>query len=66
MPAKQIVRDADAQQALMAGVNTVANAVRLTLGPRGQNVILEKKWGCPSYHQRRNHHRQRRGFTQGI
>ena len=47
MPAKQIVRDADAQRALMAGIDTVANAVRLTLGPRGHNVILEKKWGAP-------------------
>ena len=47
MPAKQIARDDDAQRALMAGVNAVANAVRLTLGPRGQNVILEKKWGAP-------------------
>ena len=47
MPAKQIVRDADAQRALMAGIDTVANAVRLTLGPRGQNVVLEKKWGAP-------------------
>ena len=47
MPAKQIARDDDAQRALMAGVNAVADAVRLTLGPRGQNVILEKKWGAP-------------------
>ena len=47
MPAKQIARDADAQRALMTGINAVANAVRLTLGPRGKNVILEKKWGAP-------------------
>ena len=47
MPAKQIARDAEAQQALMAGIDKVANAVRLTLGPRGHNVILEKKWGAP-------------------
>ena len=47
MPAKQFARDADAQQALMNGINAVANAVRLTLGPRGHNVILEKKWGAP-------------------
>ena len=47
MPAKQIIRDAEAQRALMAGIDKVANAVRLTLGPRGHNVILEKKWGAP-------------------
>ena len=40
MPAKQIIRDAEAQRALMAGIDKVANAVRLTLGPRGHNVIL--------------------------
>ena len=47
MPAKEIVRDEDAHQALLNGINTVANAVKLTLGPKGLNVILEKKWGAP-------------------
>ena len=47
MPAKQIVRDEEAQKLLMHGIDTVANAVRLTLGPKGLNVILEKKWGAP-------------------
>ena len=47
MPAKEIIKDEEAQQALLRGIDQVAGAVRLTLGPRGQNVILEKKWGAP-------------------
>ena len=47
MPAKEIIRDETAQQALLHGIDTVANAVKLTLGPAGRNVILEKKWGAP-------------------
>ena len=47
MPAKEIIRDESAQQALLHGIDTVANAVKLTLGPKGLNVILEKKWGAP-------------------
>ena len=47
MPAKEIIRDEEAQQALLRGIDQVADAVRLTLGPKGQNVILEKKWGAP-------------------
>ena len=47
MPAKEIIRDEAAQQALLNGIDTVANAVKLTLGPKGRNVILEKKWGAP-------------------
>ena len=47
MPAKEIIRDEAAQQALLHGIDTVANAVKLTLGPKGRNVVLEKKWGAP-------------------
>ena len=47
MPAKEITRDDAARQALLNGINTVANAVKLTLGPKGRNVVLEKKWGAP-------------------
>jgi len=47
MPAKAIIKDEEAQQALLRGIDLVAEAVRLTLGPKGQNVILEKKWGAP-------------------
>ena len=47
MPPKQIVRDEEAQTFLMHGIDSVVNAVRLTLGPKGQNVVLERKWGAP-------------------
>jgi chaperonin GroEL len=45
----KIVRfDSDARHALEAGVNRLADAVRVTLGPRGRNVVLDKKWGAPT------------------
>ena len=47
MPAKQIAKGEAARKALLQGIDTVGNAVRLTLGPKGQNVILGKKWGAP-------------------
>ncbi len=47
MPAKQIVTDEAARDSLLRGIDMVADAVRLTLGPKGRNVILEKKWGAP-------------------
>ncbi len=46
--AKQIKYGQDAQQALIAGVNKLAQAVVTTLGPKGRNVSLDKKWGGPS------------------
>lgn len=45
--AKQIVYREDARQALERGVNAVADTVKVTLGPRGRNVVLEKKFGAP-------------------
>jgi len=45
--AKQIVFDSDARYALERGVNALANAVKVTLGPKGRNVVLEKKFGAP-------------------
>jgi chaperonin GroEL len=47
MPAKEIATEDAAQAALMRGIDVVAATVRLTLGPKGQNVVLEKKWGAP-------------------
>jgi chaperonin GroEL len=47
MPSKEILFGADARRALEHGVDRLANAVRITLGPRGRNVVLEKKWGAP-------------------
>ncbi len=46
--AKQIAYDEQARRALEAGMNKLADAVRVTLGPRGRNVVLEKKWGAPT------------------
>ena len=46
--AKQIAFDEDARRGLERGLNTLAEAVKVTLGPRGRNVVLEKKWGAPT------------------
>jgi chaperonin GroEL len=48
MAAKQIRYDDDARRLLEAGVDKLANAVKVTLGPRGRNVVLEKKFGSPT------------------
>jgi chaperonin GroEL len=48
MPAKMFLFDEDARKALERGVEKVASAVRVTLGPKGRNVVLEKKWGSPT------------------
>src|SRR5919106_713895 len=48
MPAKTIAFSEDARRALEAGMNKLADAVRVTLGPKGRNVVLEKKWGAPT------------------
>ena len=46
--AKEILYDADARTKLKSGVNKMANAVKVTLGPKGRNVLLEKKFGSPT------------------
>ena len=46
MPAKMITYSAKAREAMLEGVNTLADAVKVTLGPKGNNVVLEKSWGC--------------------
>ena len=48
MAHKQIKYDADARKALEAGVDAVANAVKVTLGPKGRYVVLDKKFGAPT------------------
>ncbi len=48
MAAKKLAFDEEARKALEAGVDKVANAVKVTLGPKGRNVVLEKKWGAPT------------------
>ena len=46
--AKQIVSGEDSRQALLRGVNQLADAVKITLGPKGRNVVLSKKFGSPT------------------
>ncbi|MBM3756642.1 MAG: chaperonin GroEL [Acidobacteria bacterium] len=48
MPAKQIVYSENSRQAILRGVNQLADAVKVTLGPKGRNVVLEKKFGGPT------------------
>src|SRR5207237_6845588 len=48
MAAKIIVFSEDARRALERGMDKLANAVKITLGPKGRNVVLEKKWGAPT------------------
>ena len=46
--AKIIQFDEEARRALERGMNQLADAVRVTLGPKGRNVVLDKKWGAPT------------------
>jgi len=48
MAAKQLLFSEDARRAILEGVETLAKAVKVTLGPRGRNVVLDKKWGSPT------------------
>src|ERR1700759_1467379 len=48
MAAKMIAFDEDARRGLERGMNQLADAVKVTLGPKGRNVVLEKKWGDPT------------------
>ena len=48
MAAKQIVHGEESRQAILRGVNLLADAVKITLGPKGRNVVLDKKFGSPT------------------
>src|SRR5207248_3044555 len=48
MAAKLIIFEEEARRSLEKGMDQLANAVRITLGPKGRNVVLEKKWGAPT------------------
>src|SRR3989449_7811131 len=48
MPAKQVLLHARAREGIIAGVNLLADVARVTLGPRGRNVMLQKSWGAPT------------------
>ena len=45
---KQILYNEEARRALKRGVDAVANAVKITIGPRGRNVVLDKSYGAPT------------------
>src|SRR4051812_49770539 len=46
--AKQIIHGGESRAAILRGVNQLANAVKVTLGPKGRNVVLEKRFGSPT------------------
>src|SRR5213594_574468 len=48
MPAKQLIFDEEARQSLLRGVEKLSRAVKATLGPKGRNVVLDKKYGSPT------------------
>src|SRR6202171_4397799 len=48
MPAKQLEYSEDARRALKRGIDALADAVKITLGPKGRNVVLDKKFGPPT------------------
>ncbi|HOF61402.1 MAG TPA: chaperonin GroEL [Candidatus Latescibacteria bacterium] len=48
MAAKLISYNVEARESILKGVNVLANAVRVTLGPKGRNVVIDKKWGSPT------------------
>ena len=56
--AKIICYGEEARHALERGVNQLADTVKITMGPKGRNVVLDKKFGAPPDHQRRRDHRQ--------
>ncbi len=48
MAAKEIIFSSAARSEIGKGLNLLANAVKVTLGPRGRNVVIEKSWGSPT------------------
>src|SRR3954464_11884099 len=48
MAAKEIIFSSNARHEIAKGLNLLANAVKVTLGPRGRNVVIEKSWGAPT------------------
>ena len=58
MAAKIVKFCQDAREKILRGVNILADAVTVTLGPKGRNVVLEKSFGAPNSHQGRRHRRQ--------
>ena len=48
MSAKDVKFGSEARELMLSGVNTLANAVKVTLGPRGRNVVIDKSFGAPA------------------
>jgi chaperonin GroEL len=48
MAAKMVIHGEQSRQSILEGVNTLANAVKVTLGPKGRNVVIDKKFGSPT------------------
>jgi len=63
--AKQLAYDAEARSALKRGVDKVADAVRITIGPKGRNVVLDKKFGSPTITNDADDHERRRHDCEG-
>src|SRR4029453_3673984 len=49
--AKQVIHGEDSRQAILRGINQLADAVAITLGPKGRNVVIDKKFGSPTNHK---------------
>ncbi len=58
MSAKDVKFAGDARDRMLRGVDILANAVKVTLGPKGRNVVLDKSLRLPAHHQGRRHRRQ--------
>ncbi len=52
--AKDIKYGEEARKSLQSGIDKLADTVKITLGPKGRNVVLDKKFGAPHYQRRRN------------
>ena len=58
MAAKEVKFAADARERMLRGVDILANAVKVTLGPKGRNVVIDKSLRRAAHHQGRRHRRQ--------
>src|SRR5258708_7173745 len=66
MAAKLIAFDEEARRGLERGMNQLADAVKVTLGPKGRNVVLEKKWGAPTITNDRGSIAKELELTEGM
>ena len=66
MTAKDVQFGNEVRQKMVSGVNTLANAVRVTLGPKGRNVVLDRSFGGPQITKRRRYRGQRNRVERQI